>query len=80
MNEPSTPPANSPNTGRDSKLKQMNEYDIQTDSADTRSKRVGVYDRPEPSSMSSSMMGTILLLLAIVAAIYFLFFANNLPS
>ena len=45
--------------------------------ADSSTRRVRVYDRPNrPAVQSDFMMGTILMLIAIAAAVYFLFFSS----
>jgi hypothetical protein len=82
MNESSIPPQTSSEATRDARLSNTKEYDTQAASSDTQSKRVGIYDRPEHSTVrsSSSMFSTILLLLAVLLAVYFLFFANYTPS
>lgn len=59
----------------------IEEYGTKAASDSAQKKRVGVYDRPEqPPVGRGSLLSTVLLLFALLLAVYFLFFANHVPS
>jgi hypothetical protein len=80
MNESPLSPSRTSEGIREAKRAKVSEYDDRAASSRTR-RRVGVYDRPEGSSVrSGSMMSIVVLLLAVLIAVYFLFVANHFPS
>ena len=72
MNEDLSSPR--PNSGKPSTYQSQKPSNSLDTSTDSSSRRVGVYDRPDSSTVQSrSMVGMILLLIAVAFVIYFLF-------
>jgi hypothetical protein len=81
MHESPPPHSRSSEVMRDGKRSEGNKYDDRAASSHLHANRVGVYDRPEGSSVrSGSMVSIVLLLIAVLIAVYFLFFAHHLSS
>ena len=72
MKEDSSSPR--PNSGKPSTYQSQQPSSPEDTSTNSSSRRVGVYDRPNSSTVQSrSMIGMILLLIAVAFIVYFLF-------